>query len=406
MNLQTIENAHVVTPGQVLRNCDILIENGKILEVGEEIGASGINPVRHNAEGLYALPGIIDLHTDALEKEITPRPRADFPVNIALQELEARLLSCGITTVFHSLNLGYQHSEANSRSKISREEVFYGVKNFAETRSMINTRLHLRFEITGLYALNLLHEFINMGIVDLLSFMDHTPGQGQYSAERFFQQLEKKGLSLKEAKEELRREQEIPKLSETQIAEIVKEAKKQGIPVASHDDDSADKVRRMRDLGIEICEFPINLEAAQTAKDLGMHTLGGSSNALRGGSLTGNLCMTEAVEKRVLDGFCSDYYPPSILHAVFKLWLMGKLALHEAVNMASSNPAKAAGINHFTGSIEAGKDADIILIRLIDGCPKVERVFSRGQLAHQASWRETKDKRNTIAAPLVEASAF
>ncbi|MEM9161428.1 MAG: alpha-D-ribose 1-methylphosphonate 5-triphosphate diphosphatase, partial [Verrucomicrobiota bacterium] len=343
---------------------------------------------------VYAIPGIIDLHTDALEKEITPRPSANFPVDVALQELEAKLLCCGVTTVFHSLYLGYKDAEKNAKKAIDREALFKAVNTFAQERSMINTRLHLRYEITGLYALDILERMLESGYIDLLSFMDHTPGQGQYSRENFLNDSIKRGMTPEAAEREFNEKLARPKLSGEQIKKLASNAAKQGIPVASHDDDTPEKVRQMRDFGVSICEFPITLEAAQTAIELGMSTLGGASNALRGGSLTGNLSMLKAIDHGVLDGFCSDYYPPSIIHSVFKLWLSAKKTLSEAVNMATLYPAQAAGIDHFTGSLEPGKDADIVLVRLIEGRPKVEQVISRGELVHQSAWRHKGSQSN------------
>ena len=115
-----------------------------------------------------------------------------------------------------------------------------------------------------------------------------------------------------------------------------------------------------------------------------MHVLGGSTNFLRGSSLTGNLSMSDAINAGVLDGFCSDYYPPSMLHAVFKLWQSGLRTLPESVAMATLNPARAVGIDQGTGSIEAGKAADLILVELNNGQPKVRHAFVEGKWVHHA----------------------
>ncbi len=388
MSYQTINNVHIVTPDRIIENGDLHIEDDRIAVLGGNLGnPSDSPPSASHPDGLYALPGIIDLHTDALEKEITPRPGADFPIEIALQELEARLLCCGVTTVYHSVHMGYKDSEDNSRSRIQRKDIFYGTLRFSQTRSLIRTRLHLRLEITGLYALPLVKEFLENEIIHLISFMDHTPGQGQYSRERFLLDCAKKGLTVEVAEEMLRERQNRPKLSDEEIKALVAQAERQGMAIASHDDDSAEKVKYMKELGVEICEFPITLEAARTANELGMSTFGGASNLLRGGSLTGNLSMQEAIENNALDGFCSDYYPPSILHAVFKLWRSELRTLPEAVNMATLLPARAGKIAHYTGSLEIGKMADIILVRVRDGQPKVESVFVEGKLVYQSATR-------------------
>lgn len=403
---QIIQGVHIVTPDCVIQSADIIIEDSRIAEIGAtaDQAIERQSPMSY-ADGLYALPGIIDLHTDALEKEITPRPGADFPIEIALQELESRLLSCGVTTVYHSAHLGYKDSEDHASSTIKREDIFHSANRFSKTRSLIRTYLHLRFEITGLYSLPFVREFLESGIIQLLSFMDHTPGQGQYSRERFLKDCAKKGMTPSGAEDLLKERQGRAKLSDSEMAALASIAREKGIPVASHDDDSREKVQTMRDIGVEICEFPITLEAARTAIELGMSTFGGASNLLRGGSLTGNLSMQEAIENDVLDGFCSDYYPPSILHAVFKLWRTGLRSLPEAVSMATLMPAQAGKIDHFTGSLECGKMADIIIVRLQNGQPRVETVYVEGQLAYQSISRDGRSRQAPIAQPAKPAVA-
>lgn len=394
----SIDGVTIVTPDSVITNGHLRIEDSQIAGITSSDNAIEPNFAYHD-EGIFALPGIIDLHTDALEKEITPRPGADFPIEIALQELEARLLCCGITTVYHSVHMGYKDSEDNSKSKIQRKDIFYRTRQFAQTKALIRTLLHLRLEVTGLYALPLVEEFLNEGILSLISFMDHTPGQGQYSSERFLQDWQKKGLTKEAAQSILEERQSRPKLSDSQIVSLVEVAQQLGVPIASHDDDTIEKVRRMRDLGIEISEFPITLEAAKAAKEIGMSTFGGASNLLRGGSLTGNLSMQEAIENDVLDGFCSDYYPPSILHSVFKVWRIGLKSLPEAVNMATLLPARAGKIDHETGSIEIGKRADIILVRLRNGQPKVEAVYVEGKPVYLSTMRPQSIEKNILKDP-------
>lgn len=394
----SIEGVTIVTPDSVITNGHLRIEDSHIAGISSSDNAIESNFAYHD-EGIFALPGIIDLHTDALEKEITPRPGADFPIEIALQELEARLLCCGITTVYHSVHMGYKDSEDNSKSKIQREDIFYRTRQFAETGALIRTLLHLRLEVTGLYALSLVEKFLNEGILSLISFMDHTPGQGQYSRDRFLQDWQKRGLSKEAATSILEERQSRAKLNDDQIASLIEIAQGLGVPIASHDDDTVEKVERMRDLGIEISEFPITLEAAKAAKETGMSTFGGASNLLRGGSLTGNLSMHEAIENDVLDGFCSDYYPPSILHSVFKVWRVGLKSLPEAVKMASLLPAKAGKIDHETGSIEMGKLADLILVRLKNGQPKVEAVYFGGKPVYRSTTRRKTIEKANLSDP-------
>jgi len=162
-------------------------------------------------------------------------------------------------------------------------------------------------------------------------------------------------------------------------------ARKKGIPVASHDDDSIEKVDSMLALGVGISEFPINMETADYASRMGLHVAGGASNVLRGGSLSGNLDMTEAIKEGFVDMLCSDYYPASILHSVFKLHDTAGMALHEAVKLATLHPAVAVGIDNETGSIGAGKRADLLIVRLEDNIPMVTHAMVNGKFVLQTA---------------------
>lgn len=385
MNRTLIKGGTVVLESESRDDCDLLIENGKIVAIGSLYGT--VDAMAIDARDAFIMPGIIDLHTDALESEITPRPGANFPLDVALQEIDTKMLACGITTVFHSLHFGYDAATLNSKSKYSRHEVIEATYAFAKRHALTHARIHLRFEILGVRLLEELRALLGSGMIDLLSFMDHTPGQGQYPREEYLRRRMSNGLSETEALAQLEQEQGRPKATPEQLASIAALADRLGIPVASHDDDSPAKVERNAMLGVAICEFPVNLPAAERAKQLGLATLGGASNILRGGSLSGNLCMQEAVCHGVLDGLCSDYYPPSILHSVFKLYQQGALSLADAVRLATLNPAKAARIDPHTGSIEEEKDADVIVVSLEEQRPRVTHCLSRGRLVYQSHGR-------------------
>jgi alpha-D-ribose 1-methylphosphonate 5-triphosphate diphosphatase len=382
-----IKNATVVTPDKVLNNTSVLIENGIITGIG--INAEERDDVTAiNAEGSILMPGIIDIHTDALESEIVPRPGADIPVAVALRELERKMSGCGFTTVYHSIHLGYDTAVEHSRSKISRREVFEEVSRLSQGPMLINNKIHLRFELTGVHAYETCFELMDKGIITLLSVMDHTPGQGQMSKEqamKFFTQHF--GKSKEEAEKIIEERANKPIIEGEKLEAMIAHAQKLHIPVASHDDDTVEKVNYMHSLGVDICEFPINMETAEHATKIGMHVVGGASNVLRGGSLSGNLDIKAAILDNAVDTLCSDYYPPAILHSVFKLHTENEVPLPEAVNLATLNPAMAAEIDHYTGSIEAGKDADLILIKLANGLPMVTHTIVKGQVVAQATFK-------------------
>ena len=382
----SIINARVITPNEVLENASVNIENGKIDSISDVNRAASSDFVI-DANGSFLMPGIIDIHTDALDAEIIPRPGADIPIAIAFRELERKMSGCGFTTVYHSMHLGYESAETHSRSKYSRKEVFETIFNEAKKHTLLNNKIHLRFEVSGVYAYESCIEFMEKGYVSLLSIMDHTPGQGQMTKDHFMNYVMRLGKTKEQAEAEYEERIRRPIIQGEKLETLINLAKKLTISVASHDDDTVQKVNYMHSLGVNICEFPINLETAKHAANLGMHVIGGASNILRGGSLSGNLNMKDALLQGVVDSLCSDYYPPAILHSIFKLHHEYELPLTKAVNVASLNPAKAVGIDSYTGSIEIGKDADLLLVKLHNGIPRVTHTIVKGDVVAQSSHR-------------------
>jgi alpha-D-ribose 1-methylphosphonate 5-triphosphate diphosphatase len=385
MNTWLIKNANVITPDGVMERGTIWIGDGKIREVREVASPAAQAGQILDAGGAYVMPGIMDIHTDAMEAEIVPRPGADIPVAVAFNELERKMCACGITTVFHSLHLGYDHAEEISRSKYSRDEIFHEVKRAAAGPTLIHNKIHLRFELTGIGAYDQCLDLMRDGYVDLLSVMDHTPGQGQIRKEYY------KTFLLAQGKSEAQMDQLIeeriawPKVEGERLQAMVDFAKKRNIPVASHDDDTIAKVDAMLALGVDISEFPINMETAAYATRLGLYVAGGASNVLRGGSLSGNLDMTGAIRERVVGILCSDYYPGAILHSVFKLHLEHGMPLNDAVNLATLHPAESVGLDVETGSLEQGKRADLVVVQLRDSLPVISKVMVNGKWVLQTN---------------------
>lgn len=378
-----IKNATVVTPDEVLLNGTVRISEGVIAQIGNNIYEPGTPEI--DAKDSVVMPGIIDMHTDALEMEINPRPRADMPIDVAFREMERKMSGCGFTTVFHSLHLGYKTGEEAVRSRYSRREVFEKVHLLSQGQTLLKNKIHLRFEVSGLYAYDTCLELIDKGYVSLLSVMDHTPGQGQQSFDKFINYCMRNGKTKELAKKELEEVLARPKIEGEKLATLVRLARENGISIASHDDDSVEKVKAMQSLGINICEFPINVATAKYAMSAGMHVVGGASNVLRGGSLSDNLNVREAIRDGYINMLCSDYYPPSILHSVWKLVAAGDLSWSEAVALTSLQPAKSVNMDDQTGSIEVGKRADLIIVKTVGGIPLVTHTIVDGNIVSQAA---------------------
>jgi alpha-D-ribose 1-methylphosphonate 5-triphosphate diphosphatase len=382
MNSWLIKNAKVITPDGVMEGGSVWIEDGIIKEVRgmKEVAAQMMAGVRVvDVDGAYVMPGIIDIHTDAMDAEIVPRTGADIPIAVAFNELERKMCGCGITTVFHSLHLGYEHAEDLSRSKYTREDVFREVKRAAAGPTLIHNKIHLRFEVCGVDAYEQCLDFMRNGYVDLLSVMDHTPGQGQIRKEYYKKYLLMQGKSEDQTEQLIEERILWPKVEGEMLQAMVDVARGLHIPVASHDDDTIGKVDAMLALGVDISEFPINMETAAYATRLGLYVAGGASNVLRGGSLSGNLNMTEAIRERVVGILCSDYYPAAILYSIFKLYLEYGMPLNDAVNLATLHPAESVGLDVETGSLEHGKRADLVILNLRDGLPVVSKVMVNGK---------------------------
>jgi alpha-D-ribose 1-methylphosphonate 5-triphosphate diphosphatase len=153
--------------------------------------------------------------------------------------------------------------------------------------------------------------------------------------------------------------------------------------MASHDDDSPQRVSTMAGMGVSISEFPLDLETARMAKTLGIATLVGAPNVLRGASQSGSLRALDAVRAGVATCLCGDYSAAALLPSVFKLVALSGSELHEMVALVTRNPARAMGLAD-RGDIAVGKRADLIAVRHLGGLPQVERVWVGGHAAFSA----------------------
>ena len=379
MDSLAIENARLVTPNVVLEDAALRIEAGKISEicVGRCPGAAQTL----DAAGQYLLPGFIDLHCDAVEKGVEPRPGTYFPIDIALAELDKSLAACGVTTMYHSLS--FAEHEIGIRSNLMASKVLRQI-NAQKSSFRVRTRVHARFEITDNSAVPVLKQLIDEDQINLFSFMDHSPGQGQFkcvtSFKNYYGPVYKKSDAEMDEIIELKlrvRENE----ARQNIFDLLSRCREQQITIASHDDDSPEKIVWLREQGIGLSEFPVNLETARAASEQGVQTLLGAPNVFRGQSQAKNLSARDAIAAGYGDILCSDYSPLTLLHAVFTLVDLKLKTLPEAVRMTSLNPARAVGIGRQTGSLEIGKDADLILVGNGDHFPRVRRTFVKGREA-------------------------
>ena len=403
-----ISNVRIVTPIAVIEGGTVTVKDGRIFSLIRGRARRESDAEKVDGQGRLLMPGFIDLHNDGIEQEIEPRPRAVFPLAVALQSLETQLVGHGITTIFHSFS--FMDGREGTLNPAGLEPAIREL-NLLRRTGVIRHLVHARFEMVEVHHFDRLCRLIDDRQVSLVSLMDHTPGQGQYrNPQHLVNYYTRKYNTPRGEIDALMAERERkagnPAVEET-LGRLAAHARAAGLPLASHDDDSAEKVRRMKGHGVTISEFPVDMSAAIAAAQLGMHVAVGAPNVLRGQSTTGNLSALDAIRGNTVDILCSDYYTPSLLHAVFRLFNDKILPLPDAVRMVSRNPARAVGMSGYLGSLEVGKLADMLLVNEGAGSPSVvaawvggHRVYER----HDGTLNAMGDRWASEAAPPKEAS--
>ena len=385
-----IKNGRIVQPDRILDGKVLVIDGDRIHSIADEIPPADRVI---DAHGRYITPGFFDVHSDKIEQFILPRPTAQFDFELALKECERELLHLGITTIYHSFSLLKDELFGKSplRTRENVEKMAALIRDIHDRNHLIHHRFHLRIEIDNLDAYDIAKAMIEEGLAHEISFMDHSPGQGQYRNLAIYKETIGKyhGREIEELGFEkvLEMQRNKETLSFAQLRELCALAHEKGIAVASHDDDTPEKLEINREIGVDISEFPINLEAAKYARDLGFATVVGAPNILLGGSHSGNMSAAEAIQAGCADILCSDYYPPAILHSIFAMHLKHGVPLPEMVKKATLNPAKAMGLGEAYGSIEPGKKADLLVIGILDGYPVITHVLVDGRTTSRVEYR-------------------
>lgn len=375
----TIQGGRLVLPDGVIQ-ADVTIEDGKIAAIGD---GGGTAHSYIDADGAWVLPGLIDVHCDAIEKEVEPRPNTLFPMEMAFLNFERKLAGHGITTMLHSLSLGVGLS---LRGEHLVSKMIDLIASFRGGPAMIRHGVHLRYEVSHLTGFDLASRCIADGLIDYLSLMDHAPGIGQYHRPGAFERyvMKNQGVGPDEVQaivEELQGRRSL--VDWDRLRALTAEARGRGIAVASHDDDTKTAVDHSLSFGASVSEFPLSLETAQYATARGMDVCVGAPNIVRGGSHDGNMKAADAIKSKAANMICSDYHPASLLHAIFELEASG-IALADAVAMASLVPARMLGRDSEIGSIAMGKRADLIVVSKARGVPLVSDTLVDGNVVYTA----------------------
>ena len=371
-----LSNARIVLPTETLLG-HLVIRDGKIAEIAA--GATAV-PYAQDCAGDLLSPGLIELHTDNLERHMQPRPNVDWPHPAAMSAHDAELASVGITTVFDALRVGSMIEKHHRYKAYARAMASEILQMRARGALRISHFIHLRAETCSETLLEELAEFNAADRVGLVSLMDHTPGQRQFRdrTKHMAYIRGKTGISETEYDERaIFLEALQARVGAKHEAGTVAEAARLGAVLASHDDTTAEHVTTSSRHGVRVAEFPTTREAAQACRDVDIAVMMGAPNLIRGGSHSGNVSAVDLARADLLDILSSDYVPASLLNAAVQLGeIWGDMA--RGLATVSAAPAKAVGLVD-RGRIVQGLRADLVRIGLIDGLPITRGLWVQGK---------------------------
>ena len=395
-----IENARVLLPEDVVE-ADVLVADGIIQEIGGPFHAER----RIEGQGLLLAPALIDIHGDAFERQLMPRPNVFFPIEAALLDTDRQLATNGIACAYHALTLSW---EPGLRSVSHGWDILHTLRRI-QARLTVENRLQLRWETFAFEAVDLIRDALDDDLAPAIAFNDHTSmsmrDRSEPIQERLFEHnpdfkvidpddpsfpptqdrhAARAGLSIDDYVALLRtvwgRRQDVP----GRIAEVAAMGRERGLPMLSHDDSQGETRNYYRDQGAGISEFPMRLEVAETARAAGDAIVFGAPNVVRGGSHIGSPAAGDMVEAGLCDILASDYFYPAMLAAVGRLVEDKRASLQKAWALVSSGPAKALHLDD-RGAIAQGLRADLVLVDWPDQVtPAVKMTMSGGQVAYLA----------------------
>ncbi len=366
-------NANLVLPNEVLLGT-LIVRDGVIAEI-----QPGRSPNGTDLDGDYLIPGIVDVHTDNLERQVQPRAAARWPSRSAMLTHDAQCAAAGVTTIFDSLCLGDLGFDT--------ERITTFLNGVADLEALVPTGLlkgehflHLRCELPASDMIQLVDPVADHPLVQMFSLMDHSPGVGQYAnLDRYRAMRVKGGMD--------------PAFVEKRIGTLLDQRGMyrdpnrkwlleriagRHLPIASHDDRTEEEIEENYADGIRISEFPVSMIAAQAATAIGMEVIAGAPNIVRGGSHSGNVSAADLVKSGVVDAFASDYVPASLLEAAFICAADHAITLPAAIALITDRPARMGHLPD-RGRLEPGLRADLVRVRLHERHPIVRAVWRQGE---------------------------
>lgn len=395
MSRLVFTHATAVLPDRVVEDATLVAEDGVITEIGD--GASGAPADGIDLRGAYLLPGLVDSHSDGLERDLRPRPGAEMDPHFAVTSYEGRARAAGVTTVFHGI--GYYDNAAKERS-VEQAEMLVGV--LAERSStgvgLLDHRLLLRLDARAAGALHALKSAIDRLSVPgeplpLVSFEDHTPGQGQYADVEAYKTALSGSVPEAQIDEHVRQHMDrraaIAWHRDVSMQWLSEQALAGRIRLLAHDAASDAEVRLRAQQGSAVAEFPTTVEAARAAREVGLLTVVGAPNVLRGGSHSGNVSALELIAEGLVEGLSSDYMPSTLLAAALTLADRKVLDLPRAVGLITRGGAQVGGLDD-RGELRVGARADLAVATIDGRWPTVRRTVLAEELRaeHQAGLPE------------------
>lgn len=373
---QIFTNASVVLADEVI-NGTVVVRDGMIVDV-----ASGHSRVAEviDLEGDLLIPGLVELHTDALETHMQPRPGADWPATAAIVSHDNQLAASGITTVLDAIALG-----ALMSTSVRIQRLHEMVESLAHARDVGILRadhlIHLRCEVTYANLPEIFGALADHDLIKLVSIMDHTPGQRQFVDENQYRKYYQGKFKLTDEEmatfiEERRKDQQT--YGEKHRRLIVDMCQERNISLASHDDATSEHVDEAVADGITIAEFPTTVEAAKASHENGIRVMMGAPNVVRGGSHSGNVSARDLADHGYLDIVSSDYVPSSLIHASMLLEdVIDGIDLPTAIRSVTKNPADSAGLTD-RGEITIGRRGDLVRVHRSPHHPVIRGVWREG----------------------------
>jgi alpha-D-ribose 1-methylphosphonate 5-triphosphate diphosphatase len=367
-------NARLVLDGEVLDGT-VLLRGGLIADIQP---GRARHAAAHDCEGDYLIPGVVDVHTDNLERQVLPRANARWPSRSAFLAHDAQCAAAGVTTVLDALCLGDlgfdQGRDQTFRDGVADVTAFAGAPVLKSEHF-----LHLRCELPAAEMPACLDTVAEHPLVAMVSLMDHSPGVGQYRDLSRYKAMRVRQTRLTDAEVERRIAQLLAQRAERREPQrrlVLDRFAGRNIPLASHDDEDPAEVRRNAEDGIRVSEFPVTLDAALEAARLGVGVIAGAPNIVRGGSHSGNVAAMELVRAGAVDVLASDYVPPALVEAAFLM--AAEVGLPRAIATITSAPAAMCGMDD-RGRLALGLRGDVVRVAEHHGHAVVREVWRQAR---------------------------